>query len=93
MTLSSGGRRREFVKKYKHDIENPTYGEGYMSPLIIDEVRNSDSEIEVWLTAAVPMENPYCGCKLTRARAPAVQRCWSRSSSRSGPTVTTCATT
>ena len=34
---------------------------------------------ESWRTAAIPMENPYCSCKLTRARS----RCstsWSRSS-------------
>ena len=24
---------------------------------------------ESWLTAAIPMENPYCGCKLTRVRS------------------------
>ena len=23
---------------------------------------------ESWLTAAIPMENPYCSCKLTRVR-------------------------
>ena len=25
------------------------------------------NKVSPWLTAAIPMENPYCSCKLTRA--------------------------
>ena len=39
-----------------------------------------------WPTAAVPMKNPYCSCKLTLRAAPALGRhatCWPRRLSRS----------
>jgi DNA-directed RNA polymerase II subunit RPB1 len=37
---------REFIKKFKHDLEDPRYGEGFMNPNIIDEVRNSEKELQ-----------------------------------------------
>ena len=34
-----------------------------------DPFEQSDGEGESRLTAATPMENPYCSCKLTRVRS------------------------
>jgi DNA-directed RNA polymerase II subunit RPB1 len=35
-----------FEQKFKHDLEKPDYGVGYMDPAVIEQVRNSETELQ-----------------------------------------------
>eukprot|EP01048_Picozoa_sp_COSAG05_P006570 COSAG05_NODE_434_length_9856_cov_1158.820027_8_plen_1219_part_00 len=38
--------RSSFQRKFKHDLDSPNYGVGYMDPHIIEQVRNSETELQ-----------------------------------------------
>ena len=71
------------AKRESIEVKNEAEAAVHNTSKQLEEFKDSLPEVSRGITAAIPMENPYCSCKLTRVRSERMWRMRSRRRSRS----------